>query len=68
MDSVGVFDAVQGQAGRRQLVCRQLGIGDCNGKQLLKSLNSYGFSRGEVEAAVAAANLALEEGGPEGRP
>ncbi|KAK9846391.1 hypothetical protein WJX81_002891 [Elliptochloris bilobata] len=37
---------------RRRLLCAQLGIGDCDGKQLLRVLNRFSFSRPEVLAAL----------------
>lgn len=43
---------------RRRLLGAQLGIGECNGKQLLRVLNRYSFSRAEVEAALHAVNAA----------
>lgn len=41
---------------RRSLVCAYLGIGDCDGKQLQRQLNRYGFTTEEVERALAWAN------------
>lgn len=43
-------------ARRRYLVCSYLGLGLCNGKQLLKQLNNYGFTMGDVEKALQWAN------------
>ncbi len=37
---------------RRMLVCDYLGLGACDGKQLLKQLNSYGFSWEDLSAAL----------------
>ncbi|KAK9803885.1 hypothetical protein WJX72_002019 [[Myrmecia] bisecta] len=39
----------------RMRVCAYLGIGAADGKQLLRALNSYGFSREELLEAIAAA-------------
>jgi 5S rRNA maturation endonuclease (ribonuclease M5) len=47
-----------GVARRRHLVAARLGLGACNGKQLLACLNRY-FSRAEFEAALAWAEAAL---------
>ncbi|CAG9464050.1 unnamed protein product [Pedinophyceae sp. YPF-701] len=41
-----------GAAARRRALGTLLGTGDCNGKQLLKQLNGFGFTREEVEAAL----------------
>ncbi len=41
-----------GFAARRELVCAYLGIGNCDGKQLLRQLNSYGFLREDLEGAM----------------
>jgi uncharacterized protein Smg (DUF494 family) len=38
---------------RRNLVCDFLGIGMSDGKQLLKQLNTYGFSQQDLNAALA---------------
>lgn len=38
---------------RRALVCDFLGIGMSDGKQLVKQLNTYGFSQEDLEAALA---------------
>jgi hypothetical protein len=38
---------------RRKLVCDFLGIGMSDGKQLIKQLNTYGFSKKDLEAALA---------------
>jgi peptidoglycan hydrolase-like protein with peptidoglycan-binding domain len=37
---------------RRSMVCAYLGIGDCDGKQLQRQLNRYGFTSEEVERAL----------------
>ena len=42
------------------MLCAQLGIGDCNGKQLLRVLNRFGFSRPEVVAALAVVDEAQQ--------
>ncbi|KAG8458194.1 hypothetical protein KFE25_011725 [Diacronema lutheri] len=49
------FDAPDGHgAGRlRHALCDALGLGRCNGKQLLRQLNRYGFTREEVNAVLA---------------
>ena len=39
-------------AWRRSQVCAYLGLGECDGKQLLRQLNRYGFTRQEVERAL----------------
>lgn len=44
---------------RRALVCAYLGLGDCDGKQLLRQLNCYGFGREELAAALAWAEQQL---------
>lgn len=41
---------------RRRAVCAHLGLGDCDGRQLLRQLNRYGFSLQEVEQALLWAN------------
>jgi hypothetical protein len=38
---------------RRSQVCAYLGLGNCDGKQLLRQLNLYGFTRTEVGRALA---------------
>jgi Domain of unknown function (DUF4093) len=38
---------------RRRDMCMALGIGECDGKQLLKQLNMYGFERADVEKAMS---------------
>lgn len=38
---------------RRELVCAWLGIGVCDGKQLLRQLNTYGFTPAELSEALA---------------
>ena len=45
--------ATSSAALRRRVLCEQLGIGDCNGKQLLRVLNRFSFGRSEVVAALA---------------
>lgn len=52
-DGVSLQSATSSAAVRRRLLCAQLGIGDCNGKQLLRVLNRFSFSRSEVVAALA---------------
>ena len=37
---------------RREAVCDLLGIGHCDGKQLLKQLNMYNFSESDLEEAL----------------
>ncbi len=44
---------------RRELVCAWLGIGVCDGKQLLRQLNTYGFTPDELDEALAYAKEAL---------
>ncbi len=39
---------------RRVAVSAALGLGTCDGKQLLKQLNTYGFSRDNVAKALQA--------------
>ncbi|PSC69712.1 ribonuclease M5 [Micractinium conductrix] len=39
------------EAHRRSLVCGHLGLGDCDGRQLLRQLNRYGFTAAEVAPA-----------------
>lgn len=47
---------------RRSQVCAYLGLGECDGKQLLRQLNLYGFTRDDVERALAwAANSAAAQ-------
>jgi len=46
---------------RRQLLCSYLGLGMCDGKQLLRQLNSYGFSQQELDEALRYANLVLQD-------
>lgn len=38
---------------RRNLVCDYLGLGMCDGKQLLRQLNSYGFTKSDLKGALA---------------
>ena len=38
---------------RRELVCAWLGIGTCDGKQLLRQLNTYGFTHEDLNEALA---------------
>lgn len=49
------FDSPNGQAASRlrHALCDALGLGRCNGKQLLRQLNRYGFTREEVNEALA---------------
>lgn len=37
---------------RRDRVCNYLGIGSCDGKQLLKQLNIYGFTDDDLLRAL----------------
>jgi len=46
---------------RRRFTCGFLGIGFCDGRQLLKQLNGYSFSLEEIQEAVSKANLLVEE-------
>ena len=39
---------------RRAAVSATLGLGNCDGKQLLRQLNTYGFSRDDVAKALQA--------------
>jgi hypothetical protein len=48
------YEATGGVAQRRNDVAAALGIGPCDGKTFLKFVNEFGFSRSEVQAAVAA--------------
>lgn len=41
---------------RRELLCEYLGLGMCDGKQLLRQLNSYGFLPQDVEKGLQYAN------------
>ncbi|KAI8105646.1 hypothetical protein M9434_000228 [Picochlorum sp. BPE23] len=41
---------------RRELLCEYLGLGMCDGKQLLRQLNSYGFLPEDVEKGLQYAN------------
>lgn len=45
---------------RRSLVCDCLGLGACDGKQLLRQLNSYGFGRDDLDAALEWAEAQLQ--------
>lgn len=45
---------------RRQLVCSYLGLGDCDGKQLLKQLNLYGFTEKELSEAMSWAEVRIQ--------
>jgi Domain of unknown function (DUF4093) len=42
-------------------VCQELGIGKCNGKQLLRAVTQFGFSLEEVDSAIAAAQKNLSD-------
>lgn len=55
----------QGFAARRALVCAYLGIGNCDGKQLLRQLNTYGFQLADLKEAMlwARDQLQQQEGG-----
>jgi len=44
---------------RRELVCMWLGIGQCDGKQLLRQLTTYGFTEGDLEEGLAYAARVL---------
>jgi len=46
---------------RRHLVCSYLGLGACDGKQLLRQLNSYDFTRDDVSRALAWAEDVLHD-------
>lgn len=52
-------EAGPGASKLRHALCDALGIGRCNGKQLLRQLNCYGFTREEVSAALER----LQDGG-----
>lgn len=39
-------------AKRRFLVCNYMGLGECNGKQLLRQLNDYGFTKDDLAEAL----------------
>lgn len=62
--SVGLIAPMHSRPGdvtiRRQLFCSYLGLGMCDGKQLLKQLNSYGFSQKECNEALEYANFVLQ--------
>lgn len=45
---------------RRQLVCEYLGIGQCDGKQLLKQLNAYGFTEKDLMDALEYARTVMD--------
>lgn len=45
---------------RRVLICDFLGLGACDGKQLLRQLNRYCFTLEEVDAALHWANVQIE--------
>lgn len=45
---------------RRELVCAWLGIGMCDGKQLLRQLNVYGFTEEDLEEGLRYAAYVLE--------
>lgn len=47
------------QAERRRRVTALLGLGDCNAKQLLRQLNTFSFSQGELQAAVQQVEAAM---------
>ena len=50
-----IYYAVALQMGcvqRRAAVCAALGLGNCDGKQLLRQLNQYNFSRESVGDAL----------------
>lgn len=51
---------------RRFLVGAFLGLGDCDGKQLLRQLNRYCFSRQELAAALEWAERQLAARGAAG--
>lgn len=59
-DGLSLQSATSSAALRRRMMCAQLGIGDCNGKQLLRVLNRFGFSRSEVVAALAVVDEAQQ--------
>lgn len=62
MDNDSIF-ILQGNnvTKRRQIVCEYLGLGMCDGKQLLRQLNSYGFTESDLESALKFANTVLTE-------
>ena len=45
---------------RRSLVCACLGLGDCDGRQLQRQLDRYGFAEEELQRAVRWAGEQLE--------
>jgi hypothetical protein len=49
---------------RRKLVGAYLGLGECDGKQLMRQLNLYGFTKQEVNRALAWAEPRLPPPGP----
>jgi len=52
-------------AKRRFLVCSYMGLGECNGKQLLRQLNDYGFTKDDLAEALkwAEDRIATDQGG-----
>lgn len=46
---------------RRNLVCDYLGLGTCDGKQLLRQLNRYDFSEERVMEAKAWADQQINQ-------
>jgi ribonuclease M5 len=66
LQAAGLIAQGMGQRGgdvteRRNLVCSYLGLGVCDGKQLLRQLNAYGFEEGDLAAALAWAQQQLEK-------
>ena len=49
----GPLPQAGGFAERRALVCAYLGVGNSDGKQLLRQLNAYGFLREDLAEALA---------------
>lgn len=44
---------------RRAAVCSTLGLGNCDGKQLVKQLNNYNFTRNDVLQALNTVNKSV---------
>ena len=55
--SQGILFLQAGCVQRRAALSAALGLGNCDGKQLLRQLNVYGFSRQHVNDALASLRL-----------
>jgi len=51
-DDIGIENASKEAANRRECLGELLGIGYCNGKQILKRLNNYGITKEEFFKAI----------------